>query len=555
MAEEEDLSPTSPEASDADGDANPPTPPPPPPPTAAPPPLPPPPSGRLLRAAPLPPTPKASKTPLVIAAIAVAVAVAAVLNPGTSPSSKSDSQRGLEQTERLFKASSSRWNRARRIGGTMPFFNLLEIRQDLVTVLDQGTGGTERHRELASKAAAILNSPSFSEQWETGAASEVSKALTLATEARDEDRFDHALATLRRLPQAILEIESQRYEIERMTGDIRARQHFSLQVQALLTAPSEGLPTLEKAFDLWDGAGPAIATSAHQNLTGWFQSQREHSNAVFDQLFPSELLASNEEPEELTPEEAASRDRYQRMLSLMEPDVRSFVLQRIYELQESGVVPGQQVTAVGTGFFIAERHIVTNHHVVEDAKIVSVETSDGTVVGSVVATDADLDLALIKVQAKTSTPLSLCLESVAPGRTVFAYGYGQLGGENSQLLVSRGTISAVQDKGRRLIFDGKVNPGNSGGPLVDADGRWVGVVVAKTLTSGKVDSFSFAIHGEKVRAWLADQGIAITPVAGLPQGDVPPDEDIRKLVVRVVVGAKEPAGDEAEETEPESKDR
>lgn len=552
MAEEEDLSPTSPEASDADADANPP---PPPPPTAAPPPLPPPPSGRLLRTAPLPPPPKASKTPLVIAAIAVAIAVAAVLNPGTSPSSKSDSQRSLEQAERLFKAASSRWNRARRIGGTMPFFNLLEIRQDLVAVFEQGAGGTQRHQELANKAAAVLNSPSFREQWGNGAASEVSKALTLATEARDEDRFDHALAVLRRLPEAILEIESQRYEIERMTGDIRARQHFSLQVQALLTAPSEGLPTLEKAFDLWDGAGPAIATTAHQALTGWFQSQREHSNAVFDQLFPSELLASEEEPEEPSPEEAASRERYQRMLSLMEPDVRSFVLQRIYELQESGVVPGQQATAVGTGFFIAEKHIVTNHHVVEDAKVVSVETSGGTVAGNVIATDADLDLALIEVQAKASKPLSLCLESIAPGRTVFAYGYGQLGGENSQLLVSRGTISAVQDNGRRLIFDGKVNPGNSGGPLVDADGRWVGVVVAKTLTSGKVDSFSFAIHGEKVRAWLADHGIAITAVAGLPQGDVPPDEDIRKLVVRVVVGTEEPAEDEAEEPEPESKDR
>ncbi len=120
---------------------------------------------------------------------------------------------------------------------------------------------------------------------------------------------------------------------------------------------------------------------------------------------------------------------------------------------------------------------------------------------------------------------------------MFAYGFGVLGGDSSTLLLTRGTISALRPEEGRLVFDAKVNPGNSGGPLVDGDGRWLGVVVAKTHVGEGLDSLSLAVHGQAVVAWLAQHRVNVAVGSGLPRGEVPPDQQVRASTVRVVAGA------------------
>ncbi|MGE0707281.1 MAG: rhomboid family intramembrane serine protease [Planctomycetota bacterium] len=190
----------------------------------------------------------------------------------------------------------------------------------------------------------------------------------------------------------------------------------------------------------------------------------------------------------------------------------------------------------GTGFYVGERLMVTNAHVVDDAAEVVVEVGpEGSRTRGVVrARDAQLDLALVEVGVP-GEPLALS-EAVVPGRTVFALGYGVVSGENADLLVTKGTIAAHRPAKQRILTDATVNPGNSGGPLVDADGRWVGVVVAKSRSGEGVDSIGYAVDGQAVAAWLAQQGCQVRRAQGDPQGSAPPAATQRS-VGRILVGA------------------
>src|SRR5262245_57352140 len=141
--------------------------------------------------------------------------------------------------------------------------------------------------------------------------------------------------------------------------------------------------------------------------------------------------------------------------------------------------------AVGTGFVIrADGLIATNQHVIGEGRAVTVETSDGKEhdVTTVHASDRKADLALVKIDAKGLTPLVLGDPSkLADGQSVVALGNPK-GLKHS---VVAGVVS-----GRRLV-EGRamiqvaipIEPGNSGGPLLDRRGRVVGVMTVKSLVT------------------------------------------------------------------------
>jgi membrane associated rhomboid family serine protease len=203
-------------------------------------------------------------------------------------------------------------------------------------------------------------------------------------------------------------------------------------------------------------------------------------------------------------------------------------------------------SASGTGFYVAERLVVTNAHVVGDASEVelSVGPQGAPTTGKVLATDESLDLALIKVELP-GTPLFYS-DQVVPGRIVFVLGFGVLGGDNKTLLVTRGTASARQASERRIVFDATVNPGNSGGPLLDTSERWIGVVAAKSSGDGRlVTSLGYAIDGEATVQWLAKNDCAVRVARGAPTGDTPPKKALDS-VVRVLVKGGAPIRARAE---------
>lgn len=143
-------------------------------------------------------------------------------------------------------------------------------------------------------------------------------------------------------------------------------------------------------------------------------------------------------------------------------------------------------TRHGTGFFInAQGLMVTNWHVVENAKAISVTTKGQTRNSAVLlVSDARCDLAVLKVAASAPNWLSLhrTVKRVRRGSEVMTVGFPQVSVQGQESKVTNGLISSlsgVADDAKFFQISVPIQPGNSGGPLVSREGLVVGVVTAK----------------------------------------------------------------------------
>jgi serine protease Do len=222
--------------------------------------------------------------------------------------------------------------------------------------------------------------------------------------------------------------------------------------------------------------------------------------------------------------------------------------------------------AAGSGVIIdSEGYIITNNHVVENAKSLEVELADArTFPADIVGTDTLTDLAVIKANA-TGLPYARLGDSsqLAVGDWVVALGNALGEGISAaQGIVSRLNVSiSVGGSTLRDLIQttAAINPGNSGGPLVDMSGEVIGITSVKVAEIG-IEGMGYAIsidsakpiieelirQGYVIRPWLGvslypvtpsvalwndlsvDEGALITEVAenspaeaaGLQQGDV-----------------------------------
>ncbi|HDP94088.1 MAG TPA: Do family serine endopeptidase [Candidatus Aminicenantes bacterium] len=171
----------------------------------------------------------------------------------------------------------------------------------------------------------------------------------------------------------------------------------------------------------------------------------------------------------------------------------------------------QRVSGVGTGFVIsADGDIVTNYHVVKSAiKIKIVDLKGKEYTAKKIGTDPKTDLALLKIDAKNLPYIEFGDSSnVAVGEWVLAIG-NPLG---QDLTVTSGIVSA---KGRELEgldvdyqdfiqTDAPINRGNSGGPLVNLEGKAIGITSVILSPSGGNIGIGFAIPSNMARRVLAD---------------------------------------------------
>jgi putative serine protease PepD len=169
--------------------------------------------------------------------------------------------------------------------------------------------------------------------------------------------------------------------------------------------------------------------------------------------------------------------------------------------------------AQGSGFvYDASGHVITNAHVVDGAQSAKVRFADGkSYDATVVGVDASTDLAVLKVDAPSSAlhPLDLADSSqVAVGDVVVAIG-SPFGLENS---VTAGIVSALGRSMKApngytitgsIQTDAAINHGNSGGPLLDLDGKVVGVNAQIESESGGNDGVGFAIPSGTVKLIVA----------------------------------------------------
>ncbi len=211
------------------------------------------------------------------------------------------------------------------------------------------------------------------------------------------------------------------------------------------------------------------------------------------------------------------------------------------------------VEARGSGFLVdADGTIVTNNHVIENARSVSVQLDDGTILpAKVIGRDKRSDLAVLKVDAHRALPFVDLGDSakVRPGEWVVAMGnpFG-LGGTVTAGIVSasgRDIHSGPYDN--YIQVDAPINRGNSGGPLFTQDGHVVGVNTAILSPSGGSVGIGFAIPSDMVRtivSQLEHGGHVTRGYLGVASQPVTPDM-ARALQLPVGHGGALVAGVEA----------
>jgi TPR repeat protein len=174
---------------------------------------------------------------------------------------------------------------------------------------------------------------------------------------------------------------------------------------------------------------------------------------------------------------------------------------------------GEQPKLTGTGFLITRNgYLVTNHHVVKNTKKVRVQTVAGVLDAAVVRVDATSDLALLKVTGTFDALPVISSRASRLGAMVATVGFPNIGLQGFAPKLSKGDISSlsgIQDDVRYFQISVPVQPGNSGGALVDERGNVVGVVsaqlnqeVALASTGTLAQNVNFAVKSSYLLSFL-----------------------------------------------------
>ncbi len=173
---------------------------------------------------------------------------------------------------------------------------------------------------------------------------------------------------------------------------------------------------------------------------------------------------------------------------------------------------GQQQEQVGTGSGVIiseDGYIVTNNHVVKDATELEVTLNNNkSYKAKLIGTDSKMDIALLKINADEKLPYSTFADSdqVKVGEWVLAVGNPY----NLTSTVTAGIVSAkarnLEDNGIQSFIqtDAAVNPGNSGGALVNTRGELIGINTMISSPTGSYAGYSFAIPSNITRKIIED---------------------------------------------------
>jgi S1-C subfamily serine protease len=211
----------------------------------------------------------------------------------------------------------------------------------------------------------------------------------------------------------------------------------------------------------------------------------------------------------MTPEELANI----RVYKLANPSVVNIDTSIVqYDRFFMSPIPGQ---GSGSGSIIDDQgHILTNFHVVEGARKIEVTfASNNTYSATLIGQDAEQDIAILKVDAPAEE-----LKPITLGRSDYlrvgqrAYVLGNPFGLDGTLTtgiissLNRTLGSRVEGRSMESIIqtDAAMNPGNSGGPLLDSAGRMIGMNVAIASKSGQSAGIGFAIPVNRIRQMIAE---------------------------------------------------
>lgn len=225
---------------------------------------------------------------------------------------------------------------------------------------------------------------------------------------------------------------------------------------------------------------------AIENLSQYFSDIIYENNAINQQSINELALALAKQESSITKE-----------ISLLKSSSGDF--SGIIDKVIKGVVSIGTDRSMGSGFLITQDgYVVTNQHVISGAKKIAILTYDKQVVSAkLVGYDINRDIALLKAEG-TYNALELGnSDEVQPGRKVIAIG-NPLG---LSFTVTQGIVSAVDREGPNgleeyIQTDVSLNPGNSGGPLIDINGEVIGV---NNFKVGGAESLGFALEINTVK--------------------------------------------------------
>ncbi|MGD2081871.1 MAG: serine protease [Chromatiales bacterium] len=222
-------------------------------------------------------------------------------------------------------------------------------------------------------------------------------------------------------------------------------------------------------------------------------------------------------------------------------------VRRIVTRRPEPVAPGRRLGSVGSGFFVdAGGLLLTNLHVVDPCKVISVSTPRGeTARAGIEARDGDLDLALLRADLGPEAVAVFADADTASGSRVGVVGYPDQGVPPVKPLLVTGTLKGLGEmpmvRGLPVLgVAGDIRHGHSGAPLLDAQGRVIGVLFAKARgrdiyekTGRKVGDLGFAVPASLAATFVRLHG-AHGPAAP-PDPGPPPDllEHARPFVARV----------------------